>query len=140
MNFYYYKFKIEGIIKIFNHSFTILSLIFFVSCASTRMTSFKDPDYHIVKFKRILVVANTNDLEDRQKLESKMVEEFSDIGVFALECFRLFPPTRELTDEYKVEILLKNDIDAFISISVGESGVSEFMFLKQAQQPKQKAA
>ena len=111
--------------KIFNYIFTTLSLIILVGCASTRMTSFTDPDYQKAEFKRILVVANTNDLEDRQKLESKMVEEFSNIGVFALESFRLFPPTRELTDEDKVELLLKYDIDAFISISVGESGVSE---------------
>ena len=111
--------------KIFNYIFTTLSLIILVGCASTRMTSFTDPDYQKAEFKRILVVANTNDLEDRQKLESKMVEEFSNIGVFALESFRLFPPTRELTDEDKVELLLKNDIDAFISISVGESGVRE---------------
>ncbi|MGQ9848086.1 MAG: hypothetical protein ACUVQP_11395 [Bacteroidales bacterium] len=111
--------------KIFNYSFILLILIFIFGCASTRMTSFKDPDYQKAEFKRILVVANTNDLEDRKKLESKMVEEFSDIGVYALESFRLFPPTRELTDEDKVELLLKNDIDAFILISVGESGVSE---------------
>jgi len=100
-------------------------ILIFVGCASTRMTSFKDPDYQKTEFKRILVVANTSDLEDRQKLESKMVEEFSDIGVFALESYRLFPPTRDLSDEEKVELLLKNNIDAFISISVGESGVSE---------------
>ena len=100
-------------------------ILFLVSCASTRMTSFKDPDYQKAEFKRILIVANTNDLEDRQKLESKMVEAFSDIGVFAMESFRLFPPTRELTDEDKVNLLLKNNIDAFISISVGESGVDE---------------
>ena len=100
-------------------------LLFLFGCASTRMTSFKDPDYQKAEFKRILVVANTNDLEDRQKLESKMVEDFSDIGVFAMESFRLFPPTQELSDEEKVDLLLKNDIDAFISISVGESGVNE---------------
>ena len=100
-------------------------ILFLVSCASTRMTSFKDPDYQKAEFKRILIVANTNNLEDRQKLESKMVEAFSDIGVFAMESFRLFPPTRELTDEDKVDLLLKNNIDAFISISVGESGVDE---------------
>ena len=111
--------------KLLNYSLSFFVILFLISCASTRMTSFKDPDYQKAEFKRILVVANTNDLEDRQKLESKMVEEFSNIGVFALESFRLFPPTRELTDEDKVELLLKNDIDAFISISVGESGVRE---------------
>ena len=104
---------------------SLLIAFLIVGCASTRMTSFKDPDYQKAEFKRILIVANTNDLEDRQKLETKMVEEFTNIGVFALESFRLFPPTRELTDEDKVNLLLKNDIDAFISISVGESGVDE---------------
>ena len=96
-----------------------------VSCASTKMTSFKDPDYQNAKFKKILIVANTNDLQDRQKIESKMVEAFTENGVFALESYKLFPPTRELTDEEKVDLLLKNNIDAFISISVGESGVNE---------------
>jgi hypothetical protein len=43
-------------------------LLFLFSCVSTRMTSFKDPDYQKAEFKRILVVANTNDLEDRQKI------------------------------------------------------------------------
>lgn len=100
-------------------------LLFLFGCASTRMTSFKDPDYQNTKFKRILVVANTNDLEVRQKLEFKMVEAFSEAGVYALESYKLFPPTRELTDEEKVDLLLKNDIDAFLLISVGESGVSE---------------
>ncbi len=99
-------------------------IIFLLGCASTSMTSFKDPDYQNTEFKRILVVANTNDLEDRQKLESKMVEAFSEIGVYALESYKLFPPTRELTNEEKVDLLLKNNIDSFISISVGESGVS----------------
>lgn len=111
--------------KSIKNSFPLLIIFLLVGCASTKMTSFKDPDYQKAEFKRILVVANTNDLEDRQTLESKMVKEFSSIGVYALESFRLFPPTRELTDEDKVELLLKNDIDAFISISVGESGVSE---------------
>lgn len=111
--------------KLLKHSLSFFVILFLISCASTRMTSFKDPDYQKAEFKRILVVANTNDLEDRQKLESKMVEKFSDIGVFALESYRLFPPTRDLSEEEKVELLLKNNIDAFISISVGESGVSE---------------
>lgn len=111
--------------KLIKYSISFFMILFLVSCASTKMTSFKDPDYQKAEFKRILIVANTNDLEDRQKLESKMVEAFSDIGVFAMESFRLFPPTRELTDEDKVNLLLKNNIDAFISISVGESGVDE---------------
>ncbi len=104
----------------------ILLIIFLLfSCASTRMTSFKDPDYQKANFKSILIVANTNDFEDKKNLESKMTEVFSEVGLFALESFKQFPPTRELTNEAKVDLLFKNNIDAFISIPVGESGVSE---------------
>lgn len=111
--------------KLIGYSISLFLIFLFWGCASTRMTSFKDPDYQKAEFKRILIVANTSDLEDRQKLESKMVEAFSEVGVFALESFKLFPPTRELTDEDKVDLLLKNNIDSFVSISVGESGVSQ---------------
>ncbi len=110
--------------------FLNLLFLLILGCASTRMTSFKDPDYQNKEFKRILVVANTNDLEVRQKLESKMVEEFSKVGVHSLESYKLFPPTRELTNVEKVDLLLKNNIDSFISISVGESGANE-VFIPQ---------
>lgn len=106
-------------------SIVLLVMFLLVGCASTNMTSFKDPDYQKANFKRILIVANTNDLQDRQRLESKMVEAFLEVGVYSLESFKLFPPTREFTNEEKVDLLLKNNIDAFVSISVGESGVSE---------------
>ncbi|GMU97207.1 hypothetical protein [Ignavibacterium album] len=111
--------------KLLHFSINLFLTVLFVGCASTRITSFKDPDYQKAEFRKILIVANTNDLEDRQRLESKMVEAFSEVGVFALESYKLFPPTRELTDQDKVDLLIKNNIDAFIAISVGESGVSE---------------
>ena len=103
----------------------VSSQLLFIGCASTQITSFKDPDYQNSNFKRILIVANTNDLENRQQLETKMVESFSKEGIFALESYKLFPPTREFTNDEKVSLMLKNNIDAYISISVGESGVSQ---------------
>jgi hypothetical protein len=103
----------------------VSSQLLFLGCASTKITSFKDPDYQNTNFKRILIVANTNDIENRQLLETKMVESFSKEGIFALESYKLFPPTREFTGDEKVSLMLKNNIDAYISISVGESGVSQ---------------
>ena len=111
--------------KIISNSISLLIIILLFGCASTRMTSFKDPDYQKADFKRILVVANTSDLEDRQRLENRMVESFTNVGVYAVESYKLFPPTRNLADDEKVKIILKNNIDSFISISVGESGVNE---------------
>jgi hypothetical protein len=92
-------------------------------CASTNMTSFKDPAFQNVKFKRILVIANTSDLQWRQKLESRMVGAFNDGGIDAMQSIFLFPPTRNLSPEDKVNLLMQNNIDAYLSINVGESGV-----------------
>lgn len=100
-------------------------IIFFGGCASTRMTSFKDPDYQVTRFKRILVVANTSDLERRLYFESKMVDVLLDAGVFALEGYRLFPPTRDLSPEQKVALLVRDSIDSYLAISVGESGIEQ---------------
>lgn len=111
--------------KQINLTLYFILTLFLIGCASTRMTSFKDPDYQKADFKRILIIANTSDLEKRQKLESKMVEEFTEIGVFALESYNLFPPTRELSAQDKIELLNQNGIDSFISIDVGESGINK---------------
>ncbi len=105
--------------------FLVISLIFLNNCASTNLTSFKDPDYLTADFKRILILVNSNDLEKRLKLEIAMVQAFEGTGIYALEGFNLFPPTRNLTDEEKVTLLIENRIDAFISVLVGESGVEE---------------
>ena len=104
------------IIKIY--FFFIISFLLF-GCASTKMTSFKDPDYQQANFKRILIIANTTDLEKRQKLESKMVIEFSKVGVFALESYNIFPPTRELSNEDKIRLRI---IELTLSNGVKEYG------------------
>lgn len=117
---------------------TFITILFLSGCASTKMTSFKDPDYQQATFSRILVLANTNDLQDRKKLESQLVEEFSYYKIFALESYKLFPPTRDLSDEDKVELLLKNNIDALISIDVGESGTNEVYVPQTSSETKTK--
>ena len=94
-----------------------------LGCASTNITSFKDPAYQNTAFKQILIIANTSNLQSRQMLESQMVEAFKGIGIDAMKSILLFPPTRTLSNEQKVELLLRYEIDAFLSIDVGERGV-----------------
>ena len=84
-------------------------------CASTKMTSFTDPDYRQTTFKRILILANTSDLERRLYFESTMAKVLLDVGVVAIEGFKLFPPTRNLTPERKVELLIQDSIDSYLS-------------------------
>lgn len=103
----------------------IAALFGFGGCASTSMTSFTDPAYRATNFSRVLVVVNLSDLQWRQRIESRMVEEFRDKGIFALEGMNLFPPTRDLTDEQKVDLLLQNGIDSYLVIGVGETGTQQ---------------
>mgnify|MGYP002640160573 CR=1 FL=1 len=104
-------------------SMLVLSLILISSCASTKISSFKDPDYEGVHFQRILVAVNSSNLTLRQKLESEIVNEFIDISVYALESYKLFPPTREFSMEDRTALMIEKAIDAYIDVSVGESGV-----------------
>lgn len=111
--------------KIYDKILLIFLTFYLSNCASTKLTSFKDPDYKSANFKRILVVVNTYDLEKRLQLETAMVKAFEGTGIYALEGFNLFPPTRVLSDEEKVSLLIENNIDAYISVLVGESGIEE---------------
>lgn len=106
----------------------IIILLFAVilsGCASTSVTSFTDPDYTSAEFNRILVVVNSNDLENRLNIETNMVFALKDAGVYALESYKLFPPTRQFTPEEKISLLIKKDIKAFLSITIGKTGVQE---------------
>lgn len=94
-------------------------------CAHTSMTSYIDPSYRASSFKRVLVIANISDLQWRQKVESRLVEAFRDQGIFAMESLDLFPPTRNLSDEQKVKLLLQNHIDSYIVVSVGDAGAQQ---------------
>jgi hypothetical protein len=106
-----------------NKTLVLFVLIAGAGCASTNLTSFKDPAFHNTTFSHILIIANTSDLQWRQNLESRMVEAFKDAGVDAVQSIILFPPTRNLSTDEKVDLLVKNNIDAYLSINVGESGV-----------------
>ncbi len=103
----------------------VVALLGFSGCASTSMTSFTDPGYRTTTFTRILVVANLSDLQWRKRIESRLVDEFLWNGVFAMEGMNLFPPTRELTDQEKIDLLVQNKIDAYIVIGVRETGTQE---------------
>lgn len=100
--------------------------ILLIGCASTKITTFTDPAYRSGSaFGRILVVAEISDLKWRQKMESRFVGEFGVRGIFAIEGINLFPPTRELSDQEKIDLLLENQIDAFVLIDVGDAGVKQ---------------
>jgi hypothetical protein len=120
--------------------FGVAALIGLAGCASTSMTSFTDPSYRATSFSRILVVANISDLQSRQRLESRLVEEFRSQGIFAMEGMNLFPPTRTLTDEQKIDLLVQNNIDSYIVVGVGETGTQQVYIPQTGSSTKTKGS
>ncbi|OGU73750.1 MAG: hypothetical protein A2V93_04685 [Ignavibacteria bacterium RBG_16_34_14] len=97
----------------------------FAGCASTKITSFTDPDYKSIQFGKILVVGNTNKLDDRLNLENRLTEIFIANGIKAVTSYSIFPPTREFSDSIKTELMLANEIDGCLMIYFGEIGIQQ---------------
>lgn len=95
------------------------------SCATTETTSFTDPDFIGQKFEKICVNAEFEDYKYKQMLEKSFVDNFREVGVYAVAAGNLLPPTREWTNEEIDKMLEKNNIDAYLSISWTDRHVDE---------------
>lgn len=103
-----------------------LSVLFF-SCASTRTTSFTDPDFSSKKFNKICVFVDVGDYETKKKLESQVMSELKDYRVNVLIGSELLPPTRTWTDEQIKYNLKKNDVTGYLKVTITEQNVSNNM-------------
>lgn len=108
----------------------VLSICLSLGCESTRVwtTAFKDPAFSGRSFSNPAVYANTADLQWRHDLEKTLVAEMDKHGIPAKATFELIPPTRSLSPEERMQVLLEHGIDALVVIEFGESGVEhEYM-------------
>ena len=111
--------------KVVLTSFLLGLFISLSGCASTSITSYTDPDYRAVQFKKILVVANTNKLSDRLAMENRFVGAFEDNNITAIGSYTIFPPTREFSDSSKIEIMLRNNIDCCLMLYFGQRVIEQ---------------
>ncbi|OGU12056.1 MAG: hypothetical protein A2X61_02830 [Ignavibacteria bacterium GWB2_35_12] len=97
--------------------FVIAILLFVSGCLPTNVTSLKDPSYNNIIFRRILVIADFQKIEEMKEFESEMANEFKENGTFAVENHRVLPPIREYTYDEKVAVYKKYNLDGYILIS-----------------------
>jgi hypothetical protein len=57
-----------------------------------------------------------------------------------MEGMNLFPPTRTLTDEQKIDLLLQNNIDSYIVVGVGETGTQQVYIPQTGSSTKTKGS
>lgn len=85
-------------------------------CASTKLTSFVDPDFKDKVYVRIMVFASYEELDTRQEVENIFVEAFRDSRTEAVSSLTIMLPTREYGDAEVHDVLVKNQVDAVLTI------------------------
>jgi hypothetical protein len=103
--------------------FCHLIFFLFIGCTATRLTSYKDPAYENKILSKILIHITENDLETRFNMEKEFVYLLSEHGIPAIESYKLFPPTRELTEEVMLDSITTNGIDTYLMAGILSSGV-----------------
>lgn len=99
----------------------LIWILFIVSCASTSVTSFRDPAFATKTFQRMLIVAPFADLESREKAEGAFVEHLAKYSVEGIPSIRIFMPTRTYTNEELVKLLSENKIEGVLVITLTDA-------------------
>ena len=98
-------------------SLVFILVIFFVfSCATTNISSFKNPDIEISTYKKILVFGNTRDIDFRKTLEADLVNEFTSNGKNAVSRINIVSPLKEYSQSELNQIYSENDIDCIVAV------------------------
>jgi len=106
---------------------SFISLMVFIAftwgCATTSITSIKDPSASTETFHRILVVVPLNDIESRQKAETAFTERLSKYNVEGITSINLLLPTRQYNKEEISKILSANKIDGVLTVILTDAYV-----------------
>lgn len=103
----------------------LIWMAFIVGCASTSITSFRDPSFATKTFYRILVVSPSADLESRTKAESAFVERLAKHSVEGIPSISVFMPTRTYTNEELLKLLSENSIDGVLLVTLTDASTKQ---------------
>jgi hypothetical protein len=93
-----------------------------VGCASTSTTSYRDPAFTTAAFGKVAVLASGVQLDERIELENRLVGALRNKHVAAESALRLFPPTRQLSEEEMSNALRADGYDAVLYVQRIEAG------------------
>ncbi len=105
--------------KRFSFNFIIIFAIFsLIGCATTEISSFKNPDIKISEYKKILVKADVRDIKLRKTLEKDLVSEFTKKEIDSVAYIDIFSPVKTYSETERDGILSENKIDCILSIEL----------------------
>lgn len=98
--------------------FLLLITFLFIGCASVKISSFKNPDVDISKYKKIIVYGNTKDIEYRKTLEADITAAFKEKSIDAVSSIDIISPVKEYTQEEIKKIYIDNKIDSILTVAI----------------------
>ena len=103
-------------------SLLILSCLFTVSCATTNMKTYIDPEHIGKQYSKIIVDVPNATFEFKGLVIGKVCSGLQSKGVECVAKDDFLPPTREYSDEVLFELVEKNNIQGWLVISIGSGG------------------
>jgi hypothetical protein len=94
----------------------IIITLILTGCASTKLTSFVDPDFTNTTYKKVLIFYPSSDLDEKKEAEAIYREAFLEYGIKTFSSIELFPPTRNLSVDNMIEIMKEKEIDAVLFV------------------------
>ena len=99
----------------------------------TDVESYTDPDYAGFQPKKVLLLVENASQEMRSEIEERLVKAFGKKSVEVIPQRKIFPPTREYTDEDKTKAFEANGIDSALVVTIGESASSVMAVATQSR-------
>lgn len=104
-----------------SYAIIIMGFLFMTgNCATTRITSFRDPEFTGKTYNKLLIFAPFKDIESRTKMENAFKSHFVKPNL-AVPSIELIMPTRFYTDDDLDKIFMENEIDGVLLLALTDS-------------------
>jgi PBP1b-binding outer membrane lipoprotein LpoB len=103
----------------------MLIAVFLIGCASTEISTVRNPELYNTKFENILVVVPFTDIGLRRQTEGIFVSKFNSSDMKALSSLELMPPVKEYSNQELMNILDKNKVDGILTVALKDYWTSE---------------
>lgn len=100
----------------------LIACVCLASCASTSLTTFRDPEFTSNQYRRPVIYAQIEDLEWCQAYEQSLVNELRRRGITAASALEVAPPTRP--EDERASIILSSGYDAVLLVTMEDAGNS----------------
>jgi hypothetical protein len=96
------------------------TVVIFTGCASTSVYTIHNPDINVIRYSKIVVFANFQDVSLRKTIEKNFVEQLETYNIFSCTTLELFPPLRQYTCKEVNDKLDSKKIDAVLIIDLAD--------------------